>query len=128
MLLLSGAFPLPKAAFSERSTATTIDDPVMAISPSTQNPVRKPTMVATTLYHLMTAIGCYTRFLKTGQSTFVLGLIGGGGLGLFGIWCTLFGDDQPGAKKRKSGWMFPTAEKRGAKVQKREEKWANKGL
>jgi len=128
-LLLSGAFPLPEAAFSEHSaTATTIENPVIAISPSAQNPIRKPTMVVTTVYHLATAFGCYTRLLTTGQYTFLLGVVGSGVLGMFGVWSTLFGDDQPGAKSRSSGWMFPTAQKRGAKMQKREDKWASKGL
>jgi len=136
-LLLSGAFPLPDAAYSEKvgssATATTIDNPVIAISPSMQNPLRKPTLVVTTVYHLVMAFGCYARLLSTGQYTFLLGIIGGGALGVFGFWCTLFGDDSAGAKNRSSGWMFPSAAKRGAKMEKREkreEKWSKlkKGL
>jgi len=136
-LLLSGFFPLPEAAFSEKpgssATATTIDNPVIAISPSTQNPLRMPTLVVTTVYHLVMAFGCYTRLLNTGQYTFLFGILGGATLGMFGFWCTLFGDDSPGAKNRSSGWMFPTAAKRGMKMEKREareEKWSKlkKGL
>lgn len=71
-----------------------------------------PILQVTTLFHILSTIYCYTKYLSTGQSGFILGLIGYGGLSCVGGWSVLFGftsrvSARTGEDKRTSGFLFP---------------------
>lgn len=62
--------------------------------------------------------------MKTGQTGYVLGMVGAGAMGAMGLWCIMFAGEKPriskrtGADKRTSGFPFSNAEadkKKGGK-------------
>lgn len=110
-LLLSGALPVP-------------DTPDADVSPDST--YRKPTVMILTLYHVSAAVYLYTKWHSTSQTGFLMGLVGSGGLAAMGGATLLFSNEVNASKS--SGWMFPTAAKRQRKVERREAKFARKGL
>lgn len=92
-------------------------------------PYAVPTLTISTLYHSAAAFFCYSRWLSTGQTSFILGITGSASLATIGLWCILFATGsgrisrKTGADKRTSGFPFGNSESASAR-----KKAAKKGL
>lgn len=86
------------------------------VATPTSDPYAPATLIVTTVYHSSTAFYAYGHYLRTQQTSFMLGVIGSGAMAAMGIWCLLFGGQaariskRTGADKRTSGWPFGNAE------------------
>ena len=76
------------------------------------------------IYHILSVIYYYVRFMNSGQIGYVFGMIGSGGMAAMGLWCVMFAtgaasiSKRTGADKRTSGFPFKNVEaekKRGGK-------------
>ena len=124
-LVLSGVVPLQASSGSTSTSASAQE----GSESETGNVYATPTTLVTVLYHVSGLVLSYVRFSNTGQFLFALGAFGSGALAAVGTWCLVFGGGADASGKvHKSGFMFPDQAKRQRKVEKREEKWAKKGL
>ncbi|KAK5096834.1 hypothetical protein LTS08_007324 [Lithohypha guttulata] len=92
--------------------STSVSQPISLEENDSRAPYAMPVIQATTLFHLLSTIYCYTRYLNSGQTGYILGLIGYGGLACAGAWSVLFGftsrvSARTGEDKRTSGFLFP---------------------
>lgn len=92
--------------------STSASEPISLEDNDPRAPYAVPILQVTTLFHVSSAIYCYTRYSNSGQSGYVLGAIGYGGLALFGAWAIMFGSSsrvssKTGEDKRTSSFMFP---------------------
>ncbi|KUJ07944.1 uncharacterized protein LY89DRAFT_344733 [Mollisia scopiformis] len=115
VVLLTGSVPLT-SSFSETTdsgVSTDLSDP--------KAPYAVPTLTISFFYHAAMAIFCYARYNTSGQTTFILGALGSGGLAAIGLWCILFASSsgrisrKTGADKRTSGFPFQNKESASAK-------------
>lgn len=66
-------------------------------------------------------IFCYARYSTSGQTAFILGAVGSGGLAAVGLWCILFASSsgrisrKTGADKRTSSFPFKNQESASSK-------------
>ena len=104
ILLLTGVVPLD--SLSEYVVA----------NPLAQggNPYAFPVVFIATLYHAVSLLYCYVRWLNatTGSTGYLLGTVGNGALAAVGLWCLVFGgvkartSKRTGADKRTTGYPF----------------------
>ncbi|KAF8865457.1 hypothetical protein BDZ45DRAFT_736019 [Acephala macrosclerotiorum] len=115
IVLLAGSVPLT-SSFSDTTNAGVITE---ASDPKA--PYAVPTLTISFLYHSAMAIFCYARYNTSGQTAFILGSIGFGGLAAVGLLCILFASSsgrisrKTGADKRTSGFPFGNKESASAK-------------
>jgi glutathione S-transferase len=75
-------------------------------------PYARPILMTTTMFHGLSFVYCYMRYVSYQQTGFVLGALGYGIMATVGIWGVVFGDTKArlskrtGADKRTSGWPF----------------------
>ncbi len=73
-------------------------------------------ILVSTLYHAAASFYSYTQFTESGQTGFLLGCVGSGVFGAFGLWCLMFASGpghiskRTGADKRTSGFIFKNTE------------------
>ncbi|MCJ1406948.1 hypothetical protein MMC19_001018 [Ptychographa xylographoides] len=101
-IVLTGSVPLT-TTFSASAAG---DDP---------DPYAVSTVTVTMTFHALSAVYAYTRYLETGQTSFMLSLLGSGGLAVLGVWTTMFASGghrsrRTGADKRTSGFPFSNVE------------------
>ncbi|KAF6809404.1 hypothetical protein CMUS01_13688 [Colletotrichum musicola] len=85
VVTLSGAVPLT----SEDQTP-----------PGTVSPYANAALVLTSLHHASAAFYCYGRYLRTGQTAFVLGCLGSSFFAVFGLWGLMFAGDKSRRSKK----------------------------
>jgi glutathione S-transferase len=106
MLFFTGSIPL----------SSSITEPVSMEDSDPKAPYAVPIVRVTALFHTMSMIYCYIRYMGSGQVGFALGAAGYGGLAGMGLWCILFATSggkisrRTGADKRTSGFPFKNAE------------------
>lgn len=113
-LLFTGTIPITKTA----------SEPISLEENDPKAPYASPILMVTTLFHTMSSIYCYARYLNTSQTGFLLGLLGYGGLSLAGGWSVLFGftsrvSARTGEDKRTSGFLFPNTSAYDKKADKK---------
>ncbi|KAK6586154.1 hypothetical protein PZA11_001211 [Diplocarpon coronariae] len=115
IVLLTGSVPLTSSISDTTNAAVTSDanDP--------KAPYAVPTLAISFIYHSAIGFYAYARYASTGQTSFVLGALGSGGLAAVGLWCILFASTsgriskKTGADKRTSGFPFSSKEAASAK-------------
>ena len=106
MLFFTGAVPL----------SSSITEPISMEDSDPKAPYALPIIRVTTLFHVISLIFCYMRYVNSGQAGFVLGAIGYGLLSAMGMWFIVFGttarrlSKRTGADKRTSGFPFTNSE------------------
>ena len=91
-------------------------EPITLEDSDPKAPYAVPIVIVTELFHAVSLIYCYIRYMSSGQAGFVLGAVGYGVLASMGMWCILFGlsggrvSSRTGADKRTSGFPFANAE------------------
>lgn len=131
-VLLTGSVPLT-SSFSESmpinfhllgpNTNNTIatDAGVSTELSDPKAPYAVPTLMISFFYHAAMAVFCYARYNTSGQTAFILGSIGSGGLASVGLWVILFSSSsgrisrKTGADKRTSGFPFSNKESASSK-------------
>ncbi|OLN88550.1 hypothetical protein CCHL11_01972 [Colletotrichum chlorophyti] len=93
VVTLSGAVPLA----SEDQTP-----------PGTVSPYANAALVLSSFHHASAAFYCYSRFLRTGQTAFVLGCLGSAALAVSGLWCLMFAGDKS-RRSKKHGYDKDTS-------------------
>jgi len=89
------------------------------------DPYAYPTLLTTTIYHLLSAFYLYTQLTYSWTFAFTCGIIASSVLFCFGVWVAMFGggssrSKRTGADKRTSN--FPFENKESARYMKKEEK------
>jgi hypothetical protein len=90
------------------------------------DPYAYPTLLTTTIYHLLSAFYLYTQLTYSWTFAFTCGITASSVLFCFGLWVAMFGGGQSrrskrtGADKRTSN--FPFENKESARAIKKEEK------
>ena len=106
MLFFTGSIPLSSSKAEPISTEDS--DP--------KAPYAVPILRITTIFHGISLIYCYVRYVNYGQVGFMLGAIGYGIMAAMGMWSIIFGttgghiSKRTGADKRTSGFPFKNAE------------------
>lgn len=106
MLFFTGSIPL----------SSSIAEPISTEDTDPKAPYAVPIVRATTIFHAISVIYVYSRYMQTGQVGFMLGTIGYGVMAAMGLWCILFATSggkisrRTGADKRTSGFPFKNAE------------------
>ena len=106
MLFFTGSVPL----------SSSISEPISMEDNDPKAPYALPIVRVTTIFHVISLIFCYMRFVNSGQVGFVLGAIGYGLLSAVGMWVLVFGttasrlSKRTGADKRTSGFPFKNSE------------------
>ncbi|KEF56078.1 uncharacterized protein A1O9_07659 [Exophiala aquamarina CBS 119918] len=104
VLFFTGTIPL----------SSSIAAPIASLDDSTDPKASYavPILRVTMLFHLLTAIYCYMRYVNVSQTGFLLGSAGYGALACMGMWCMVFGtgagrtSKRTGADKRTTGFPF----------------------
>lgn len=127
-LLLTGYFPL-SSTFEDGNSCigrckSYSADSYLDSNVASSNPYAVPTLLVTIFYHASTAFFTYSRYFRTGQSTFALAAAASSSLAALGLWVLLFGEGsriskRTGADKRTSGWPFGNAEADKKRVAKK---------
>ncbi|KAK2626943.1 hypothetical protein QTJ16_004118 [Diplocarpon rosae] len=115
IVLLTGSVPLTSSISDTTNAAVTTEanDP--------KAPYAVPTLTISFIYHSAMGFYAYARYAATGQTSFILGALGSGGLASVGLWCILFASTsgrisrKTGADKRTSGFPFSSKEAASAK-------------
>ena len=89
-------------------------EPVHTNADAGESPYAVPIISATTLYHAVSMIYCYTSWVnqQSGQAGYFLGFVGYGSLAAMGLWLIVFGFGKgrtskcTGADKRTTGYPF----------------------
>ncbi|KAJ0379711.1 hypothetical protein COL26b_001861 [Colletotrichum chrysophilum] len=92
VVCLSGAVPLT----SEDQTPQ-----------GTISPYANAAVVLTSLHHASAAFYCYSRYLRSDQTAFVLGCLGSTVFAVFGLYCLLFAGDK--SRRSKKGYDKDTS-------------------
>ena len=106
MLFFTGSIPL----------SSSITEPISMEDSDPKAPYAVPIVRITTIFHSVSLIYCYVRYVSSGQAGFVLGTIGYGFMGAMGMWCVLFATSggkiskTTGADKRTSSFPFKNTE------------------
>jgi hypothetical protein len=115
MLLLTGSIPLTSAAA----------EPVSMEDSDPKAPYAVPVLRLTMVFHSLAASYCYTTYLHSRQSGFMLGVVGYGVLAAMGLWCVMFATSKgkisrrTGADKRMSGFPFRNEKAYNKRVDKK---------
>lgn len=115
MMLLTGSIPLTAAPSDAVSTEDS--DP--------KAPYAVPVLRLTMIFHALAAVYCYTTYVSSGQSGFMLGVLGYGILTAMGLWCVMFATSggkisrRTGADKRMSGFPFKNDKAYNKKIDKK---------
>ncbi|KAI8212686.1 hypothetical protein K4K54_008754 [Colletotrichum sp. SAR 10_86] len=64
-------------------------------------------MVLTSLHHASAAFYCYSRYLRSDQTAFVLGCLGSTVFAVFGLYCLMFAGDK--SRRSKKGYDKDTS-------------------
>ena len=102
VLFFTGTIPL----------SSTISEPVSLEDNDPKAPYAVHIVRVMTLWHLISLIYCYMRYVNTGQFGFVLGALGYGSMTALGLWIVVFGttaarlSKRTGADKRTAGFPF----------------------
>jgi hypothetical protein len=102
VVLFTGSIPL----------TSSISEPITLQDNDPKAPYARPILLTTTLFHCISFIHCYTRYVNYQQTGYVLGSVGYGLMAIVGLWSVIFGDTKArlskrtGADKRTSGWPF----------------------
>ncbi|RKF61748.1 hypothetical protein OnM2_039027 [Erysiphe neolycopersici] len=105
-ILLTGSIPLTSSYSIAASTDVTTD------RTDSKAPYALPTLIITSIFHSAMAAICYARYIRSNQTSFILGSIGSACLAFVGLWCLLFASEKghvskkTGADKRTSGFPF----------------------
>jgi hypothetical protein len=106
MLFFTGSIPL----------SSSITEPISMEDSDPKAPYAVPIVRITALFHTVSLIYCYIKYMSSGQVGFALGAVGYGLLAAMGMWCILFATSggkisrRTGADKRTSGFPFKNAE------------------
>ncbi|KAF4842704.1 hypothetical protein CGCSCA4_v008602 [Colletotrichum siamense] len=92
VVCLSGAVPLT----SEDQTPQ-----------GTISPYANAAVVLTSLHHASAAFYCYSRYLRSDQTAFVLGCLGSTVFAVFGLYCLMFAGDK--SRRSKKGYDKDTS-------------------
>ncbi|KAK2065068.1 hypothetical protein LY76DRAFT_586596 [Colletotrichum caudatum] len=93
VVTLSGAVPL----VSEDQTP-----------PGTVSPYANAALFISSIHHASSAFYCYSRYLRTDQTGFVLGCLGSTLFAVFGLWCLMFAGDKS-RRSKKHGYDKDTS-------------------
>jgi hypothetical protein len=110
---MTGAIPL-----------NTVYEPISLKNSDSEVPYSVPTLLVTSTFHAACSIYLYTWYVSTGQTGFLLGLLGYGSLATVGLWYLMFGNSpgriskRTGADKRTSGFPFKNVESDKKKIGK----------
>ncbi|EXJ86216.1 hypothetical protein A1O1_06586 [Capronia coronata CBS 617.96] len=102
VLFFTGSIPL----------SSSISEPVSLEDNDPKAPYAVPILRITTMFHGLSTIYCYMRYMNFGQTGYMLGAIGYGAIGSLGLWCVIFGTSggriskRTGADKRMTGFPF----------------------
>lgn len=102
MLFFTGTIPL----------SSSIAEPVSLEDNDPKAPYAVPIVRVMTLWHIISLIYCYVRYMNSGQVGYVLGALGYGSMAVLGMWIVLFGttggriSKRTGADKRTAGFPF----------------------
>ena len=92
--------------------ASGISEPISLEDNDPKAPYAKAVVLTTTIFHCLSFIYCYTRYISYPQTGYLLGAVGYGVIAIIGLWMAIFGDTKArlskrtGADKRTSGWPF----------------------
>lgn len=92
--------------------STSASEPISLEDNDPRAPYAGPILLVTTLFHTVSTVYCYVAYTTSGQTGYVLGVVGYGGLACLGGWCVMFGftsrvSARTGEDKRTSGFLFP---------------------
>ncbi|TKW52603.1 hypothetical protein CTA1_12729 [Colletotrichum tanaceti] len=68
--------------------------------PGTVSPHANAALVLSSIHHASVAFYCYSRYLRTSQTAFVLGCLGSAVFAVFGLWCLMFAGDKSRHSKK----------------------------
>lgn len=105
VLFLTGTIPV----------STSVSEPISLEDNDPKAPYALPVLYITALMHTLSNIYCYTRYVNSGQSGYLLGAIGYGALACLGAWNLVFGGSsrvsaRTGQDKRTSSFLFPNSQ------------------
>lgn len=92
--------------------SSSISQPVSLEDSDPKAPYAVPIIRITMLFHALSMIYCYMRWVHYRQTGYVLGAVGYGAMASFGLWCLIFGTSagriskRTGADKRMTGFPF----------------------
>ena len=115
MLFFTGSVPL----------SSSIAEPISMDDSDPKAPYAVPLVRITTLFHALSLIYCYVRYVGSGQAGYLLGAVGYGSLGAMGLWCVLFATSggrisrRTGADKRTSSFPFKNKEAYNKKLDRK---------
>ncbi|TDZ26694.1 hypothetical protein Cob_v001002 [Colletotrichum orbiculare MAFF 240422] len=66
----------------------------------TVSPYANAALVLSSAHHASAAFYCYSRWLRSGQTAFVLGCLGSAVFAVSGLWCLMFAGDKSRRSKR----------------------------
>ncbi|KIX94364.1 uncharacterized protein Z520_09750 [Fonsecaea multimorphosa CBS 102226] len=96
--------------------SSSISEPVSLEDDDPKAPYARPIVQITTLFHSLSMVYCYMRYVNYAQSAYMLGALGYGILASVGIWSVIFGSTEArrskrtGADKRMSGFPFKNSQ------------------
>lgn len=102
VLFFTGTIPL----------SSSISEPISLEDNDPKAPYAVPLVRVMTLWHSISLIYCYVRYMNSAQTGYVLGALGYGAMAAIGLWIVLFGttagrlSKQTGADKRTTGFPF----------------------
>ncbi|KAL2400963.1 hypothetical protein ABEF95_000392 [Exophiala dermatitidis] len=105
VLFFTGSIPL----------SSSISEPVSLEDNDPKAPYAVPILRVTTLFHGLSMVYCYMRYVNYGQTGYILGAMGYGAIASLGLWCVVFGTSggriskRTGADKRMAGFPFKNA-------------------
>ncbi|KIV79974.1 hypothetical protein PV11_07512 [Exophiala sideris] len=92
--------------------SSSMSQPVSLEDSDPKAPYAVPIVTVTTLFHALSMIYCYMRWVNYRQTGYVLGAVGYGAMACVGLWCLIFGTSakrlskRTGADKRTAGFPF----------------------
>lgn len=104
ILFLTGTIPI----------SASTSEPISLEDHDAKAPYAIPVLYITSLMHLLSTLYCYTSYVNSAQSGFLLGAAGYGALALLGGWNLVFGGSarvsaRTGEDKRTSSFLFPNS-------------------
>ncbi|KAK1972722.1 hypothetical protein LY78DRAFT_675897 [Colletotrichum sublineola] len=107
VVTLSGAIPLVS---EDQSQSNPPFPPVsfLASPPGTVSPYADAALFLSSIHHASAAFYCYSRYLQTDQTGFVLGCLGSTLFAVFGLWCLMFAGDKS-RRSKKHGYDKDTS-------------------
>lgn len=104
MLFFTGAVPI----------STSVAEPISLEDNDPKAPYAQPILLVTFLFHLTSTIYCWVRYTNSGQTGYILGSVGYGGLACMAGFLLMFGSStrvssRTGQDKRTAGFPFTNA-------------------